>query len=347
MSWTSRILVVEAAAIAGTLALSLDVYAHKRVEDLGGVNIWGYRGPVAHQRQLNEIRVAVVGGTRAFGWGEPASALVSEVRRLIMLTTDQPGAELRPVVAINLGRLGALADSYPAAIEHFSYLQPDYICLYDDLGVRGGSSTQDTSGVFALTGYAPVLPLVLREKGMIWRLGDVQRGYASAESQRDPGTSTLWRAAGSTLEAVGDTLGAADRAVLAMLPRNRVVRLKADTTTEPRTVRGVRLQPDSTAEYADAMIAAIDTAHRHARGVVVVVSPSETAEQAGNLRALKIRLDGMLGSTAWLRLVDLGEEPALSADHALRLDGWNYASAGLARVANRIAPALLSLIAQS
>ncbi len=351
MTWTSRILAVETLAIAGTFALALDVYAHKRVEDLGGVNIWGYRGPVAHQRQLNEIRVAVVGGTRAFGWGGPASALVSEIRRLIMLTTDRPGAEVRPVVAINLGRLGALPDSYQETIEHFSYLQPDYLCLYDDLGVRGGSSTQDTSGVFALTGYAPALPLVLREKGMVWRLGDVQRGYASAESQRKAGTFVLWRAAGSTLEAVADTLSAADRAVLAMLPP-RGVRLQPDRSVRSvrlqadRPERSVRLQADPVG-YADLMMAAIDMAHRHARGVVVVVSPAETGEQAGNLRALKARLDGTLGSAPWLRFVDLGGEAALSVDGELRLDGWNYASAGIALVANRIAPALLSLIAKS
>ena len=330
MTWTSRILAVEAVAIAATLALALDMYAHKRVEELGGVNIWGYRGPVARQRQSNEIRVAVVGGTRAFGWGAPASALVSEIRRVIMLTTDRPGAGVRPVVAINLGRLGGLPDSYSETIEHFSYLQPDYICLYDDLGVRGGSSTQDASGVFALTGYAPALPLVLREKGMIWRRGGVARGYAPAGSLRDPGISRLRRAAGVTLEAVGDAMAAADRAVLAMFPRNRFVRLQADPV-----------------EYANAMMAAIEAAHRHARGVVVVVSPAETAEQAGNLRALKNRLDGALGSAPWLRIVDLGGESALSADQALRLDGWNYASAGIALVANRIAPALLSLIGQS
>ncbi len=333
MTWASRILAVEAAAIAGTLVLALDMYAHKRVEELGGVNVWGYRGPVAHQRQLNEIRVAVVGGTRAFGWGAPASALVSVIRGLIMGTTDRPGAELRPVVVINLGLLGALPDSYPDTIEHFSYLQPDYICLYDDLGVRGGSpitGTDGTSAVYELTGYAPMLPLVLREKGMIWRLGDVQRGYVSLEFQRDPATSRLRRAAGSTLEALGDAMGAADRAVAGMLPRHRVVRLQEDPI-----------------DYADAMMAAVDAAHRHARGVVVVVSPTERAEQASNLRALKIRLDGKLGSATWLRFVDLGEDLELSVDGALRLDGWNYASAGITLAATRIAPPLLSLIAGS
>jgi hypothetical protein len=94
------------------------------------------------------------------------------------------------------------------------------------------------------------------------------------------------------------------------------------------------------------MLAAVAAAHRHARGVVVVMSPPDTAEQTARLRGLEGRLDDKGGSTPWLRVVNLRDDPALS-DPALRLDGWNYASAGIARVANRIAPALLSLIPAS
>lgn len=329
-TWTLPLLAVQAMAVAATLTLALDMYAHKRVEALGGVNVWGYRGAVVSHRRPNEIRVAVVGGTRAFGWGGSASALTSEIRRQIMLTTDRRGGELRTVVAANLGRLGALSDSYPATIARFSYLQPDYICLYDDLGVRG-ASPDSRSGVFELTGYAPALPLVLREKGMVWRLGDVRRGYAPAESQRETTTSPWRRTAGSMLEWVAGGLGAADRAVASALPQGN---------------RDASARGGQTMSYADAMMTAVDAAHRHARGVVVAVSPSETAEQVRNLRDLKIRMENEWGSAPWIRFVDLGAEPALT-DPALRLDGWNYASAGVAVVADTIAPALLSLIATS
>jgi hypothetical protein len=333
MTRTMLILVVEALAIAGALTLALDLREHGRVAPLGGVNEWGYRGPVARQRQQGEIRIAIVGGTRAFGWGVPASALVAELRRVIMLTTDRPGADVRPVVVVNLGRLGALPDAYPEIIEHFSSLQPDYICLYDDLGVRGGSpttGTDGTSGIYGLTGYAPALPLVLREKGMIWRLGDVRLGYASAESQRNSKTPIVRRAAGTTLQTLGETLDLADRRLSSLVSRNQ--------TKQPGR---------ADAAYAEAMLAAVDMAHRHARsGVVVVTSPPDTAEQTANLRALEARLDDLSGSTPWLRVVNLRDDPPLS-DPALRLDGWNYASAGIARVASRIAPALLSLIPAS
>lgn len=319
--WTLRVAVVQAFALTATLMVALDMYAHKRVEDLGGVNFWGYRGSVAARRQPNEIRIVVVGGTRAFGWGQSGSALASQIRRLILLTIDRPGSVLRPVVVINLGRLGALPDSYPATLEHFAYLQPDVVCIYDDLGVRGPLPEEATSAVFALTGYAPALPLVLREKGMVWRLGDVKRGYGGVDSPPHSARPPLHRAAGSMLEAVAGGLGAADRIAARALVR--------------RTGRP--------APYADAMARAIDAAHRHARGVVVAVSPSDRAEQAENLEALTRRLRSEVGSAPWLRFVDLGAELQLRGD-ALRLDGWNYGGAGTTLAAERMTPAFLSLI---
>jgi hypothetical protein len=328
MKSTVWLLGVEIVAIAAALTVALDLRAHGRVAPLGGVNEWGYRGPIARQRRPYEIRVAIVGGTRAFGWGVPASALPAELGRVTMLTTDRPGGDLRPIVVVNLGRMGAQPHDYREIIEHFAYLQPDYICLFDDLGVPGGSpltGTHDTSGIYQLTGYAPALPLVFREKGMIWRLGDVRLGYAPAASARQSRASIGWRMAGAALESVGQTLGAADQALSSLVSRNR---------PPSRQAAGA---------YADAMMAAIESAHRHARGVILVTSPSDTAEQAANLRALRTLLDGR-GSAPWLRRVNLGEDAGLSGDAGLRLDGWNFSSAGVAAAASRIVPALLSLI---
>jgi hypothetical protein len=322
------LLVVEALAIAAVLTVALDLREHGRVAPLGGVNEWGYRGPIARQRRPFEIRVAIVGGTRAFGWGVPASALPAELSRVTMLTTDRPGNDLRPIVVVNLGRMGALPDDYPAIIEHFKYLQPDYICLFDDLAVAGGSpitGTAGTSGIYQLTGYAPALPLVFREKGMAWRLGDVRLGYARAASAQAAAQSIARRAAGSTLEAVGQTLAAADQRLASFVSRGQT-------------------RSGNQAGYADAMVAAVEAAHRHARGVIVVTSPADTAGQAANLLALQARLDARIGSPAWMRRVNLAEDAALSRDPGLRLDGWNYSSAGVAAVAGRIVPALLSLI---
>jgi hypothetical protein len=321
------ILALEAVLVAVTVTVALDVYAHQRVQSLGGVNVWGYRGPVAHARAASEIRIAIVGGTRAFGWGQPGTGLTTELRRQIMLTTDRPGAELRPIVVVNLGRLGAMPESYPATLDHYAYLQPDYVCIYDDLGVAG-SRANEPSAVFALTGYSPALPLVLREKGLVWRFGDIKRGYAAARSDVVATGSFIRRAGGAILEGAGTALGAADRMLA------RIVTSSASDASR---------QIDS-ASYVQSMTTAIDESHRRARGVVVVLSPAEKPEQVANARALDSRLKGELGSAAWLRIVDLGREAALSRADS-RVDGWNFGGAATALVAERIAPAILSLIA--
>jgi hypothetical protein len=330
---TIVVVAAEAVAIAAVLIVALDLREHGRVAPLGGVNEWGYRGAVAHLKKANEVRTVVVGGTRAFGWGQPASALVAEMRRVVMLTTDRAGAPDRPIVVLNLGRLGAAPASYPDTLAHYAYLRPDYVCLFDDLGVAGGvptSGTDGTSGVFQLTGYAPALPLVAREKGMLWRYGDVRSGYVAAAERRGPSAPFVRRTAGAVLESIGGLLQAADRGLARLVD------------SSPRSVA-----PSSDANsYAGDMVTAIEAAYRSARGVVVVLSPPETAQQQANRAALTSRL-APLGGASWLRIVDLGADRELVSEPSMRVDGWNYSSSGVARVANVIAPALLSLITGS
>jgi hypothetical protein len=175
-----------------------------------------------------------------------------------------------------------------------------------------------------MTGYAPILPLVLREKGFVWRFGNVRRGYEATEpTQRDVATSAIRRAAGSALDAVGAGLAAADRAAS----------------------RWVATPHSTDMSYAGAMIAAVKTARDHARAVVVAVSPADSAEQAENLRALTRELQTATGSPAWLKFVDLGADPRLRG-RDLRLDGWNYGGVGTTLAAEALTPTFLSLIEQ-
>lgn len=305
-------LAIEAVLLAMCLVVVLDLSAHRKTERLGGVNIWNYRGPVVHQKQLREIRVTFVGGTRAFSWGVAASETVpSAVRWFITLTTDRPGEPLRPVVGINLGQPGAVAQDYASIVERYAYLDSDYICLYDDLGVPGADRAPRTSGIFELTGYMPALPLVAGEKGARWR-GDV-------------GASGVRRLAGGVLSAIGTSAAAADRALA------RSVSGEAQAT----------MARDADA-YVSAMTRAIEAAQRHSRGVVVAVSPAETDEQRRNLAALRQAIEPRV-SHERLRFVDLGQVARLY-DHDVRLDGWNFSAAGISLVSQTIAPAMLDLI---
>ena len=284
-----------------------DLFAHKRVETLGGLNIRGYRGPVARQRQQNELRIVFAGGTRAFGWGEPASGTIpAAVRFELTRVLDRPNEPLRPIVVINLGQIGARPESYPSTFERYASLQPDYAGIIDDLGEAGPNRPFDASGIFAITGYRPMLPLVLYEKG----------------------TVTKRRTLGVPLEYVGSTLAAIDRGLARATAGRDVEDADAASATSPEA-------------YATAMMAAIEAAHRHARGVVVALAPIDTEAQRRNSDALTARL-AAAATPPWLRIVDLGKQADLH-DPELRLDAFSFGAAATGRAAQAIAPAFLDL----
>jgi hypothetical protein len=298
------VLAIEALVLAVLALAAADLAAHKRVDPLGGLNIRGYRGPIAHQRQPNELRIVFVGGTRAFGWGEPASGTtVAAVRFELTRVLDVPNKPLMPIVAINLGQIGARPDSYTATLARFAYLKPDYIGIFDDLGESGPNRPFAPSGIFALTGYQPMLPLVLREKGAVTRVSAV----------------------GAPLEYLGSALDAADR---------DLARVAGPAGTSPPA--------SSPQAYASAIIRTIEVAHSQARGIVVVLSPVETALQRRNFEALLLQLSER-HSPAWLRCVDLSEQADLR-DPSLRLDGFSFGATATSIAARAIAPAFLALI---
>ncbi len=300
-----RILAGEAVVFAVLATVAADLGAHRRVENAGGLNIRGYRGPVAHRRQPNELRVVFVGGTRAFGWGEPPSGTtVAGVQFELTRVLDRPHRPLQPIVAINLGQIGAPPESYPSTLAHFAYLRPDYIGIFDDLGDAGPNRSFGASGIFEWTGYQPMLPLVLHEKGTVMRA----------------------RTAGVAVEYLGRTLEAADRT----LARVAGVKDEAPPSTS------------SSEAYAAAMMAAIDAAHEHAKGVAVVFGPIDTNDQRRNRRAFGRRLAEKRGAR-WLRVVDLSDEGSLY-DLRLRLDAFSFGTNAAAIAARAVAPAFLDLI---
>ena len=320
---TSRVLSLQIGILALLGVVALDLYAHKKLEQVGGVNMRGYRGPVAHAKGPREVRVVLIGGTRAFGWGMWASAATAPaIYTRMMLVIDRPGTEPPPLVVVNLGQPGAVAADYPLTIRHYADLRPDYICLYDDLGVRDTRPSWRDSGIFALTGYMPVLPLALREKGLSVRFGSVAQGYSAVPTAAV--RSPLRRAAGRFLELAGAALMSLDRALARAL--------------------GNRDAPGagSFVPYADQLKTAIDVAHQHAKGVVVVVGPAELDEQRRNLSTL----DGVrqtCAASTWCRFVDLGTIPKLR-ETDLRLDTWNYGGEATWAVAEAITPAVLDLM---
>jgi hypothetical protein len=186
-------LVIEAVILAMLLTTAADQIAHTRVQKLGGVNVWGYRGPVLLQKKANEVRIAVTGGDLAFGWGVAASeTLAPSVRDLVKVKVDLPGQSARLVASVTTGARGLAPLDYASWIDHYAYLRPDVICVVPDpVGHVLGDSPfvpARRSVAFAAFGYSPILPLVLQEKGTLAH-------------------SALLRLAGNTLAAVDAAVG--------------------------------------------------------------------------------------------------------------------------------------------
>jgi hypothetical protein len=188
---------LEAAALAVIALLALDMRAHKRVELLGGVNVWGYRGPVLNQKRANEIRIAVVGGDLAFGWGVAAAeTLPMFVRRLVLIELDRPGSPIRLITGVNLGAQGLAPSEYATWIEHFAYLRPDIICLLpdpDEHQMRDGRFLPDRRSLaFTTFGYSPILPLTVQEKSIVTH-SSLLRGAGALLASADAAASVTGR----------------------------------------------------------------------------------------------------------------------------------------------------------
>jgi hypothetical protein len=290
--------------------VALDMYAHKRVERLGGVNVWGYRGEVLPNKKPNEIRIAAIGSDLAFGWGVAASeTLAPNIRRLVALETDRPGGELRPVTAVTLAAMGLTPAEYASWISHFSYLRPDIVCivLESATGIRPRQwpLPERRSFAWAAFGYAPILPLVLEEKGMLTE-------------------SRLLRLAGSAT-------GRLDRGLRWLVP----AAARGAPTVEHS------LQPNV---HADAIEAAIRAAQTGGAGVVVVAPPYVSDDDAAEHAVMRAMIDARFGADRRVRLVDLGEEADMY-DDGLTLNRYDFSTAGHQKAAEHVTPAVLGMIA--
>lgn len=276
------VLGIEAVAIAVLLSLALDQYAHKRVERLGGVNGRGYRGAVAHARADRETRIAVVGGDFAFGWGmAEAETTAGYLRTMLANALNKSGEAATLVTSLNLGARGLPASGYTARIEQYRDLAPDVWCVYVDLADSQAGSVMPPfdSGVTRLTGYVPILPIVIEEKGFV----SVGRGLKSIDR-------SLYRLIeGRPDIASGDRLPAIERAIASVLAMA--------TTKAAVVILPVPLTDAQRIEHTRTLAAAMAQAEADPRLRVV-----DLAAQA-RFSAPELRLDGVSYSAAGNSLV--------------------------------------------
>lgn len=162
------------------VVLAADLFVHQRAAKTAGLNRWGYRGPVLGRKQPGEVRISFLGGSTTFGYGvSPEHAIPAQVEQRL----NGPAGR---VTTANLGMNNSGAYSFLFTLQDFEYLDPDVVVLYEGYNDRGGDAEggnrhllRHDSAVFRLTGYYPILPLVLSERAMLLRYGDLATAYAA------------------------------------------------------------------------------------------------------------------------------------------------------------------------
>ena len=329
-------------AIGGGVLLAADVYLHHRVQNVAGVNVWGYRGPTIGAKRPNERRVAVLGGSAAFGYGLPWNEAFPFYLERQLNARAERGRSFR---VVNLGAPGQGAFGFRFDLDDYAYLRYDVAILYEGYNDLGAADLPPAvpprdsqnrllwrrqSPVFALTGYFPVLPLVVREKAMAMRAGGDLDGAYRGRVIFKPGlavrtTTAAMQQAADVADAVGRTLGrlTAQRA----LDAHEAARPLDTTTWIP---------------YTTAVVDAVHAARARGAAAVVVTQPYASDTHVAQQRALGAALAAAFGGDRLVRHVNLG--PVLDIrDREVAYDGLHLTAKANAVVAAHLADPVLAL----
>ena len=316
-----------------TLALGVDIYLHRKFEKAAGLNIWGYRGPVVGSKQPGEIRVAVLGGSTALGYGLTWSEAFPHLLE-IALNATEAGSHRRFVV-VNLGFNSHGAYSFHYTLADYQYLDYDIVCLYEGYNDLGGGATlrvgRHDSTVFRMTGYYPMLPTVATEKAMQLRYGgDLRAAYRGAPVVFRPNLVDRTKAA--ALEASIAIVEALDQHFASTRLGDIVPSSDSANGCSPRW-----------AIYCQSVATAVSDARQLRKLVLVVTQPYFDERHRDQQRELRMMLRARWGGDPQVSHIDLGQAVDLK-DERLCWDGVHLTVAGNQKIADGLVKPVLDLV---
>jgi GDSL-like Lipase/Acylhydrolase family len=323
--------------------LIVDIFLHGRYERSAGYNVWGYRGPRVGAKQPGELRIAMLGGSTAYGYGVSwDEAIPAQLER--ELTTAG-----KRISVVNLGYNNEGAYSLRFTIEDYLWLKYDLAILYEgynDVQLTPPEVNRQVfrrdSPVFRLTGYLPIFPIIFKEKAASLLSGGAT-GAAYDASQKTvfrPGLAARG-AAGmlSTLSGVSDAIGHQANEVAPPAHMDAPAR-GASGCEHPWTL------------YCESMAAAIEFARSHGIAVLVVGQPELANTLSGRARhdhqqqqlaamiARQFANDARVQYVSMRGVVDTAD-PSKSFDRMhLNADGNRLVAERLAVVVREFAPRL-------
>ena len=328
------------AALVAALLLGVDAYLHSHVQCDGGVNVWGYRGPTIGRKAANEVRVAVFGGSTAFGYGVRCDEAFPHYLQSLLNRASRDNPHY---VVVNLGAPAQGAFGFQFDLADYAYLKFDVAILYEgynDLGAvdlpnavpaRDSVNTllwRRQSPVFRATGYMPVLPLVFREKAMQLRSGGHLDAAYRGQVAFKPGVAAsasaeALQAAAAIADSVGKALG----------------RLTGDPAL---AAQAGELDTKTWRHYTGNVLTAVRIARARSVKVVVVTQPYASDTHVVQQRALAEALASGFGRDEGVTYVNLGAAVDLR-DRTIAYDGLHLVARGNERIAEGLVAPVLAM----
>ena len=317
-----------AGCVAGAASLFLaDLYLHHKYQATALVNVWGYRGPTLGTASQPAVPVVVVGGSSAFGYGADWHG---SFPYLLEQRLNAVGADRFSVVNLAFNNEGAFA--MRANLEDYAWLNYRVAILYEGYNDLGDAPNRFVfrrhSAIYRLTGYLPVLPIVLEEKAAAM-LGqarvDPAKTTFTAERLRTTTTEAIKQAA-ATLRSLESQLG--------QLSASAVKGSGAPVVPAEHC-------PARWQFYCRAISDAI--AYARERGIVVIVGtqPFISDQHVEQQRALAAFLQYRFGSDAGVIRADASKAIDLAQRSDLTYDGMHLTERGNAIIAEHLLEAVL------
>lgn len=311
--------------------LAIDVYLHRKYQNTASVNIWGYRGPTVGRKSPDEIRVVVLGGSTAFGYGpqwDGAFPYFLEQR------LNRLGRGRYSVVNLAYNNEGAYSMRY--TLEDYTYLDYDIAILYEgynDLGpVPRYQVFRRESAIFRLTGYLPIFPMVFTEKAYVMlRGGDITGGYGGEKTVFRPGLATATTA--KAIETAAETAKSLER---------QLGRLTKDPATA-FTVTPTVDCPPYFRHYCGSMYDAIKWARSHGTGVLVGTQPFVSDIHLEQQTAFVAFLQKHFSNDQYVRHVNLGRAIDLAKSRDIAYDGVHLTPEGNDLIAGHFVQPVLDM----
>jgi hypothetical protein len=333
---------VTLAALAATVGLvGVDIYLHRKVERSGGVNMWGYRGPVLGRKRANEYRIALLGGSTAFGYGVLSNETIAHRLEEELNARAQNGRVFR---IANLGYPNEAAYAFKFTLDDYAYLDFDLVILYEGYNDLGDEPRYQVfrreSPVFRLTGYLPISPVMFREKAFaMLNGGDIGQGYRDILKWPK---QTVFRPSMGTQVGAAALQVAADTAISLEAQLGKLTRSREELQNVTPTNECERRW----AHYCGAHVAAIDAARASGRAVLVASQPYISDRHVEQQRALHGMIAQRFATDPGVAYVAVGTAVNLRRVE-LSFDGMHLTPEGNREVAAFLVAPVLELVSNA